>query len=382
MLTQTFIFIFWMISSSFAAPFEQYTTPVVATPCKSLDFQSYFKAETAQTSIKRDNPSLKQANFGGKYLLLKNEMLLETRWFIADCSSGKFFHHELFGEAEFTPSSLLVVLHDKKEKAPLQHILWTGQEWSKIEVAEIVSPAITQKGSIPEPSLLLQNYDSLYSQFPAQALTLNCKTLDFDSYFRAAPNKKKILKNNLNLNQPNFAGHFLLLKTENLFETLWLIADCNTGKFLPEFLKGEAKFKANSELVVIHASDELPTLYKWAESQWIEVPDPIQNKKKKISNALDPSDSQKLWDLLPHRQSGSSFSFQKLTCDSQNSCSFMIGEGKNWKPETIPHAQATALFPILKKWGVENKGKYSLAEGHCRLNQAKSRCEVMTTFEN
>jgi len=71
----------------------------------------------------RSNPERTHPNFAGKYLLLKNEFLFDTAWFVADCTTGKFIkemlstdHKKPYWEFHFDSNRLTVSSKDRRVK--------------------------------------------------------------------------------------------------------------------------------------------------------------------------------------------------------------------------------------------------------------------------
>jgi hypothetical protein len=100
----------------------------------------------------------------------------------------------------------------------------------------------------------------------AVPLITECKPIDFKSNSRAESAKKNLMGNTPDLSQPNFAGHFLLLKGDTIFQTYWLIADCNTGKISSELITGSAYFEKDSRLFKIYSSGNAASYHVWNES--------------------------------------------------------------------------------------------------------------------
>ena len=139
LLSISFIFIFCFSATAPATPaFQDYAVSTQTAPCAKLDFTSYHRAQDGQKNIIRENPDLTKPNFGGKYLVLKNELLFETLWLIADCQTGKFYKELLSGRAEFKPDSLLLILssESKSEKRdPPVYKVWKEDEWIEIDAS-------------------------------------------------------------------------------------------------------------------------------------------------------------------------------------------------------------------------------------------------------
>jgi hypothetical protein len=111
-----------------------------------------------------------------------------------------------------------------------------------------------------------------FAQYPVPAESITCHALDFESYFKAQQFKSSILRDKPDLTHPNFAGHYLILKNEFVLETIWLIADCTTGKFFHETLSGNLEFKTDSNLVIlIPKSGETSEWNVWSGKDWLKV---------------------------------------------------------------------------------------------------------------
>ncbi len=335
--------------------------------CKKIDFDSYFIAQNAKSSLQKANPDLTHANFAHKYLLLKDEMMMETLYLIADCETGKFFHEKLKGSVEFTLQSNEVKVKEPKEDVVTQ--IWNGSHWLKVETPLAKTPSTEVTVSVtnskatnatvttpvtpagpPAKVDILSSYDSLFKNYPVSASLTSCHTPDFDSSFRAQNSKGTIIKNNGDLTKPNFAGNYLLLKDELMFDTLYLLVDCKTGKFIGEPLKDDAKFRPDSSFVLIQDSNHYPRLYVLHQEQWIQIPDPVQNKAAMIKNTLYHEDAEALFNALPNPKHLQIVRFENL----------------EKKPET------EAIFKIL--------GVSKISAGKCVQNQKSITCEVQTNL--
>ena len=163
-----------------AADFSHYPAKVQAITCKPLDYSSYFQAERSKTNIQKSNADVSHPNFAGKYLLLKNELLLETLWLIADCETGKFLHEKISGQLEFKPDSFLAIVRDEKKKeAEPEYQTWTGDTWvqveetaTPVETNQVATASSSSKKATPSVdtqapapvSAGLADYDVLYSK--------------------------------------------------------------------------------------------------------------------------------------------------------------------------------------------------------------------------
>ena len=85
-----------------------------------------------------------------------------------------------------------------------------------------------------------------------------------------------------------------------MFEVLYLIADCKTGKFLNDSIKGELDFHPDSRLLLVKNSNNRPELLVWSDSQWIKIPDPVQKRNEAIQNTLYGEKADLLIQNLPN----------------------------------------------------------------------------------
>ena len=182
--------------------FAQYSTPTQNIQCKELDFSSYHRAETTKSNLLQSNPERSHPNFAGKYLLLKNEYLFDTAWFVADCSTGKFIKEILSTDhknpdGEFHPDSTLLAVSSThpNNKTPLEFHVFQNEKWVKVEVNSSPTPTTTT------------THDAIINT--PKNTAMNCKPLDFDSNSRAQSAKNNLIENTPNRSQPNFFGHYL-----------------------------------------------------------------------------------------------------------------------------------------------------------------------------
>ena len=313
--------------------YSQHCLALETKTCHPLQYDSYFVAQNVKGNIKLSNSDLTHANFGGGFLLLRAELAFETLYLIADCNTGKFFHEKLSGEfAQFSTLSPRVEL--KSKKGEVSKYEWDLMTWIKVaeisetspavKTASVSSPIATAPATLTAPTSILNSYERLFAQYPSTETTPKtkvetniksqekCAPLKFDSYFRAQSNKTSIPKLNPDLNQANFAGNLLLIRTETLFDTVYLIADCATGIFHDDFLKGNLSFKATSRLVRISTSDEAPELLIWSQSQWIKILDPVQRQKNAVKNTLYAEKARVLWNHLPNPKHLDTVRFEHL----------------------------------------------------------------------
>jgi hypothetical protein len=375
--------------------------------CAPLDYTSYHRAQSGMSNIIRSNPDLTKPNFGEKYLVLKNELLFETLWLIADCKTGKFFREMLSGKAEFNSKGLTLVLRSNKKDAdpnetPEYH-LWNGAEWIRTEAPAVVTDAPVKTDTIKinqtNPSAVipstaaattvLSGYAGLFVRhlIPAEdkSSELKCAAIDYSSYHRAQSGKENIQRLNPQVSQPNFAGKYLLLKNELLFENLWLIADCKTGKFFPEYVSGNAQFKPESMLVQLSGSGDFMKLMLWRDRQWVQLPDPTQSKKVKIKNSITGVEAEKLFAALPNPDRVKVLKFENLICKAT------VVETKATEPKkaaptsevncqvnqsNIPAAQLGELVSLLKKWGSDSSGSDQILFGRCSIERKVAFCDI------
>ena len=379
-----------LFSSSQASDFDRYPTPVESINCRSLDYSSYFQADRAKTNIIKTNPDLTHPNFAGKYLLLKNELLLETLWLIADCKTGRFFHEKLSGHVKFQANSFLAVVTEEKAKDPeTEFQTWTGETWVKVQKTASTAPAPVSNSiqSTPSGSLNavksaalastiapisagLSDYDVLYSHYPVSNPIDTCKPLDYSSYFRSQTQKENLIQLNPDLKHPNFAGSFLVLRTEFLFETLWLIADCKTGQFFPLSLSGKTNFKKDSALLILAQSGKFSSLYHWSAPDWVQLVDTISPHPAPIENTIDGKDANGFFRLLPNPHKLQTLRFTDLECD-EHDCIVTIDDKKQ--------SFSDSEFSLMKKWGMaamKDPQKFKIDSGRCTQNQLKSQCKI------
>lgn len=320
--------------------------------CHALDFDSYFVAQNAKSALTKLS-DLSHPNFATHYLLLKQEMMMESIYLIADCNTGKFFHEKLNGkDAVFNLQSSEVSLQSNKTE-PVEKFQWTGQRFMKIENEVSPSKAPGDAGSAKTPpaapSTFTAQYQQLFQDFPGPPAPLaSCHPLVFDSHFLAQKNKKSIIKGNADLTRANFAGVWILVKNESLFDTESLIASCETGKFIHATLKGNPVYQANSKLVRIEHSGSYPELYLFESEDFLQIPDPVQNKNKQISNQLSKAESVELYRSLPNPEHRSLLRFENLA----------------------KTAAAQAVFTHLH---VDK-----ILSGMCNAETGTPRCEVVT----
>jgi len=323
-------------------------------PCHALQYDSYFVAHNVKDHLKDTNADLKHANFAGHFLLLRAEFAFETLYLIASCETGEFFHEKLPADsAKFTLDSNQLDLDTKK--GGHSHYEWDGNSWIQGQVTEAPLALSTPPGVSSSPTetktSLIAQYDALFALYPEKTPQDfgTCASLDYSSYFRAQNNKDSILKQNPDQSKPNFAGTKLLLKMDTLFDHLYLLADCKTGKFSDDFLKGNLNFFPNSRLVLIKSSSEQPQLLVWSETQWLRIPDPVQKQNETIKNTLYGKKAALLAENIPNPHHNDVLRFEHL------------------KP-------SSALANLFQDLGVD-----SLESGLCHVGHEKSPiCTVET----
>ena len=107
-----------------------------------------------------------------------------------------------------------------------------------------------------------------FKDAPAPLKADACPKLDFFSTSKSRNAESLIRSSNPDLKSPNFGGKYLLLKVPYAMETDWLIADCESGKFLKAEFEGEAEFHPDSFLVKTKTPKE-EALLRFTGSQFI-----------------------------------------------------------------------------------------------------------------
>jgi hypothetical protein len=104
----------------------------------------------------------------------------------------------------------------------------------------------------------------------------SCKAPNFETYSYAKNYKKNILSQKPNYAQPNFAGHFYILKSPLELDSDWFIYDCRNGQFLPFVMTASSIMISLDSKVIIknppdakatksnydHTAFGLPEIYK------------------------------------------------------------------------------------------------------------------------
>ncbi|MBU6154609.1 MAG: hypothetical protein KGP28_09940, partial [Bdellovibrionales bacterium] len=271
--------------------------------------------------IRKNNPNLKKPNFGGQFLLLQVPYMMGTDWLIMDCKSGRFLKESLSGDAEFHPDSFLVRL---REKSSAEWRLWTGTTFVKLE-------NLKENSSSIEGNSLSSRYGRIFRDHPALPSKTICAPLKFSSYFRAQNAESHIKSQKLDLASPNFAGSFLLIRVELLFQTIFLIANCHTGIFYPEFLQGEVTFEPTSRIAVLTKSGKSPEVFLWQEPVWIKRPDSTLAESPLVFNEVTRDEARAIIRLIPNPQNRSRVEFEDLRCRNSvpTECSFLPPDAKN-----------------------------------------------------
>jgi hypothetical protein len=355
-----------LVTSSFADNFSQHTVPVEPITCKPLNYDTYFVAQNSKANIVESNPSVSKPNFAGHYLLLKNPLMMEVVWLIADCSTGKFLKEKLSGpKLEFKTDSALVVLGF--ERSPSETYVWTDENWNRIEVVSTDENSPTK--STAEPAMQKttdQQYGALFEKNRVSVTANRCKPIDFNSYFKAQKAKENILSFKPDLSTANFAGHYLLLKNELMFQNLWLIADCETGKFLPVSVIGKALFRADSALVVMRQSGDFNQLMLWSDLQWIELVDSSRTKHPSVNTTLEGEKAKMVLNALPNPERLQKIKFENLACHDQT-CTVDLPK----RPKTtLKPGSSAALNALLQILGGP------LESGFCEVRGKFTSCEI------
>jgi hypothetical protein len=369
------------VTTSGANEFTQHTVPTPEMVCKKIDYSSYFVAQNSESSIKQTNPDVSKPNFAGQYIILKNPLLLETVWLIADCKTGKIFHEKISARnLQFKNNSTLVIAEN--DRAASELFLWSEDSWDKLDEMPSDAPVSTtpsaeskDKTTVPPPSgatasapvmqkSMLEHYDAFFKKFPTPVSTTACKPLDFDSYFKAQQEKTGILKLNKELGHANFAGHYLLVKSEIMFDTLWYIADCETGKFLPEFISGKAIFKPESATVLLKQSKDYPEIKLWQDSQWYQLADTTQKNHPAVKNTLTGQKAKTLADALSVTPKNQKIQFEKIEC-GPSGCT--VDRFKQ-PGLAIDASHTVALGELIHIFGPEAQ------EGACEIKSNEPQC--------
>jgi uncharacterized protein YxeA len=118
----------------------------------------------------------------------------------------------------------------------------------------------------------------------------NCAKLNFKTFDEALKNQASIVKANPEISNANFNNHFLLLRSPMSTTSLWFIAECKTGKFIPVTIPASMIFSNNDSPVAVlnppnplntfttfrPGANGLPKLIVWKDSKWDVLPNPIQ----------------------------------------------------------------------------------------------------------
>ena len=353
--------------------FPSYPAKDTLSDCKKPDFASYSRARNAEEMIRKNNPDLGKPNFGGQYLLLQIPYMMGTDWLIVDCKSGSFFKEVLTGNADFKTNSLLVRLTDKTSS---EWKLWTGFTFVKAEEQK-------EQASGPLDSSLTSRYAAAFQNHQVDLTTSTCAPLKYSSYFRAQNAETHIKNQKLDLARPNFAGRFILIRVELLFETIFLIANCETGTFYPEYLSGELTFRADSALAVLTKSGKAPGLFLWHAPVWIKRPDPTTMDSPPVFNEVEREDARRIIRLLPNPEHRSKIEFHNLVCKAGTKieCSFKLpGTIETDAPRNLIQPPDKETLDLLKRLGKPIPkedpvaGGVQIDEGHCIPE--KSTCKL------
>ena len=282
--------------------------------CKELDFSSYHKAERAKGNLIRSYPDRKYPNFSEKYLLLKNDYLFESEWFLADCITGKFIkdtlstdHNNPVGIFKLDSNQLEIRSSKADNKTPVEYHVFQNEKWMRIDPNSKPTPT-------PTPATSPLNNNLKTTNAPT------CKPLDYDSNSRAQSNKKNLISSNPDQSQPNFSRHYLLLKGETIFQNYWLIVDCNTGKFFSDLITGNIEFNLESNKIKQFNSGDFPNYSYWLEegSQWFS---------EHGNNTIHGNNAKTLFESLPNKEKSSIIRFENLKWKLEN-IEINIKEGK------------------------------------------------------
>jgi hypothetical protein len=375
-----FYWLIFALTQAHALEFSSYPTTPLEAECHPLDFRSTSQARNAEELIRKNNPDRSRANYAGKYLLLKAPYMMETEWLIADCASGKFFKDTATGEAEFKPESALIRITRDRNTFWMH---WTGDTFTRIEDTRAALPVSSPSAS-PE-ALLEQRYSETFKQHSAESPGSTCAPLDFRTYFRAQQAEGQIRKSPIDLRRANFAGSFLLIQVELLFETIVLVADCKTGKFFQDFRSGKMLFKNQSRMALLLKKNASPELLEWIAPEWIRRPDPTLNEPQEVENELRGDPARTLLSLIPNPLKRSKVEFKDLLCrigsgNSSGLCSLELDDPK--APEkrfTISGETAKQWIRLVERYGVRSGSvetglNFAVQRGFC--NAALSSCSL------
>lgn len=304
-------------------------------PCHALKFDSYFVAQNVKDNIKRVNPELSKANFAEHFILLRAELAMETLYLIASCDTGEFLHEKISADqARFSVVSNQVDFSIKNGETT--HYEWDGHSWIKgsslsenaivrppVNAAKSASDQKASSGPVTMQASLADGYQELFALHATPSITaLKCAPLDYASFFRAQNNRNAIEKNKAGYLTANFAGDQLLIQTDTLFDSVYLIADCKSGKFSNEFIQGNLNYTSSSNLVINKSSSQKPNLDVWTHGQWIQIPDPVQATKEPITNTLYGTFAQELVHSLPNPKHLDTLRFEQLYPSSETQAVF------------------------------------------------------------
>lgn len=315
--------------------------------CKLPNFNSYHVAQMAERHIKKAYPELAgkgslRPNYLKKYYLFKQELVAENLWLMVDCHTGLFVKDHLKGELSFNEKDPAVTRTEPKGNKPPEFLVWSGTEWTQVESPAPVadqkvdaklsaSPAPEVAKSPPKKSADQLDYSAIFRAWPAEVGAATCKPLRFNDFFRAQQGQKNIESLNPDRSKPNFAGGYLLVKHQVLFETLWYLADCSNGVFSSLFLKGNIEFKPDSRLVVVKKSGEFAQLEVWHQGRWVQVMNPHRQGAQEIENWAYDQEALVIAQAFEKLKDGSKFTFQDLMCD-RHRCNGVLFPKKESSP--------------------------------------------------
>jgi hypothetical protein len=270
--------------------------------CKKVDYDSYKKARLNRADLEKNNLG-SLPNFSKKFQLMNIEYAMETAWYLVDCETGKFIPDVLYTslplkQAIFKADSDTIRFSDlKNPRTILEAHRFKDNQWFKTNVDSD------------------KNNTELFSVYPVKNADIigACKTPDFTTYERADSYKKSICSLNPDLTHPNFHGHFLMLRAESIFESYWLIVDCNTGKFSRTILPGIAQFKKDSRLLKIFNNGSHPKHFLWLEEdqQWVEIRT-YESANAPIKNTIYGNSARRLFDSTPNPDKRDIVRFENL----------------------------------------------------------------------
>ncbi len=350
-----------------ALDFPAYPAKEVLPSCKKADFMTSSRARNAEEMIRKNNPETGKPNFAGKYLLVKIPYMMGTDWLMVDCESGAFLKDILAGEAEFKNDSFLVRITGKEGS---EWKLWTGTTFVRAEEPKPDAP-------LPKDSSLFTRYESSFKEFAAEPVKTSCAPLKYSTYFRAQNAETHIKNRKPDLSRPNFAGSHLLVRVELLFETIYLIANCETGAFYQEYLSGDLTFRADSSLAILTKSGKAAELRLWHAPLWISRPDPTAAEGPVVFNELNRDEARSLIRLLPNPGHHSRIEFEDLVCPVRpiSNCSFKDPGAKDPSARiSLSSAPGPEVLEMLRRLGKAVPDGIGITRGFCVPE--KSTCRL------